>query len=44
MDFYLNVMQKEKIVAYRPDGLAILDVGKTDTLAAADDFTAKYGL
>lgn len=44
IDFYLKAMQSEKIAAYRPADLAILDVGKADTLAAADDFTAKYGL
>lgn len=44
IDFYLKTMQTERIAAYVPDDFAILDVGKTDTLAAADNFAARYGL
>lgn len=44
IDFYLDVMRREHIAAYLPENFAILDVGKTDTLAAADEFVAHYGL
>lgn len=44
IDFYLNTIHAEQIAAYIPKEFAMLDVGKTDTLAAADNFVAKYGL
>lgn len=44
IDFYLDVMRKEQIAAYLPENFAILDVGKADTLAAADKFAIRYDL
>ncbi len=44
IDFYLEAMHTERIAAYRPANLAILDVGKADTLAAANDFAMRYNL
>ena len=42
IDFYLEAMHNETIAAYLPDNFAMLDVGKVDTLAAANDFVTQY--
>lgn len=42
IDLYLKVMQKENITAYAPSDFAMLDVGKTETLAAADRFVKEH--
>lgn len=44
IDFYLEAMHNETIAAYLPDNVAMLDVGKVDTLAAANDFVTQYHL
>lgn len=44
IDFYLEAMHNETIAAYLPDNFAMLDVGKVDTLAAANDFVTQYHL
>ena len=44
IDFYLEAMHDETIAAYLPDNFAMLDVGKVDTLAAANDFVTQYHL
>ena len=44
IDFYLEAMHNETIAAYRPDDFAMLDVGKIDTLAAANNFVTQYNL
>lgn len=44
IDFYLEAMHNETIAAYRPDNFAMLDVGKIDTLAAAEEFVTRYNL
>lgn len=38
IDFYLSVCDREPIYACRQPGLRLLDVGKVDTLAAAEEF------
>lgn len=38
IDFYMQAMQQNKIAAYSPANFAMLDVGKTDTLATAETF------
>ncbi len=38
IDFYLSVCDKERIEAYEYPGLRLMDVGKLDTLADAEDF------
>ena len=40
IDFYLKVCQSEKIKCVVDNNLRLLDVGKLDTLAAAEDFVA----
>ncbi len=40
IDFYLQAMERECIVAYHPEPFKMLDVGKIDTLAAADAFVS----
>lgn len=44
IDFYLEAMHNETIAAYLPDNFAMLDVGKVDTLAAANDFVTQHHL
>lgn len=44
IDFYLEAMHNETIAAYLPDNFAMLDVGKVDILAAANDFVTQYHL
>ena len=44
IDFYLEAMHDETIAAYLPDNFAMLDVGKVDTLAAANDFVTQHHL
>ncbi len=44
IDFYLEAMHNETIAAYQPDDFAMLDVGKIDTLAAANNFVTRYNL
>lgn len=44
IDFYLDAMHYETIAAYQPDNFAMLDVGKIDTLAAANNFVTRYNL
>lgn len=44
IDFYLEAMHNETIAAYLLDNFAMLDVGKVDTLAAANDFVTQYHL
>lgn len=43
MDFYLKICASTAIYAYPVEGLQLLDVGKTDSLAAAHDFLARMG-
>lgn len=38
IDFYLQVIQDNRIAGYTPHNFAMLDVGKVDTLAAAENF------
>lgn len=38
IDFYLSVCDKETVYGYPSAGLKLLDVGKQDTLVAAEDF------
>ena len=38
IDFYLSLAADHTLRGYLPDDLRLLDVGKPDTLAAADDF------
>ena len=38
IDFYLNVCDKEPIYGYIQPGLRLLDVGKLDSLTAAESF------
>ncbi|MDO5443197.1 MAG: sugar phosphate nucleotidyltransferase [Bacteroidia bacterium] len=38
MDFYLKVCDRYPIYGYVPDSLQLIDVGKLDTLAQAEDF------
>ena len=38
IEFYLKAMQQNKIAAYRPTNFAMIDVGKIDSLAAAETF------
>lgn len=38
MDFYITHCHRLTFTAYQPAHLRMLDIGKTDTLAAADDF------
>lgn len=38
MDFYLNNVSEERIMAYSPSNLKILDVGKIDVIDAAANF------
>lgn len=44
IDFYLEAMHNETIAVYLPDNFAMLDVGKVDILAAANDFVTQYHL
>ena len=44
IDLYLEAMHNETIAAYLPDNFAMLDVGKVDILAAANDFVTQYHL
>jgi len=38
IDFYLRACRQWKVRAFTPDGLQILDIGKKETLAQAEDF------
>lgn len=38
IDFYLSLCDKENIIGYEYSGLKLMDVGKLDTLAEAEDF------
>lgn len=38
MDFYLKVCDRYPVYGYAPDSLQLIDVGKLDTLAQAEDF------
>ena len=38
MDFYLKVCDRYPVYGYRPASLNLIDVGKLDTLAAAEEF------
>lgn len=43
MDFYLSVCHKTMIKGIKIDGLKLLDVGKVDSLAVAEQFMRKAG-
>lgn len=38
IDFYLSICNRETIYGYPPNNLRLMDVGKIDTLAEAEDF------
>lgn len=38
IDFYLSVCDKEPVYGYMQDGLRLMDVGKAETLAQAEEF------
>lgn len=49
IDLYLHTLDKEKLIAYIPQHFQMMDVGKIDTLADADQFAEqlknnRYGL
>ena len=49
IDLYLHTLDKEKLTAYIPQHFQMMDVGKIDTLADADQFAEqlknnRYGL
>jgi hypothetical protein len=41
MDFYLRVCDRYPIYGIKPASLELVDVGKLDTLAAAEEFILK---
>ena len=38
MDFYLQTCQKAKLGGYAKEDLQLIDIGKADTLAKAEEF------
>lgn len=44
MDFYLKTCSDHLVRGYVPDHLLLMDVGKTDTLGAADEFLASIAI
>jgi len=44
MDFYLSVAAQYPIYAYEAEGLRLLDVGKPETLAAAEEFLSSVSV
>jgi len=38
IDFYLQAMAQHRIMGYVPQDFAMLDVGKVDSLVAAEEF------
>ena len=41
IDFYLQAMNNHRIIGYTPPGFAMLDVGKVDSLAPAEEFVKR---